>query len=187
MRVAFFGGSFNPPHVGHVLAATYARAIGFERVLAVVVRQHAFGKQLAPFNERLCMARLAFAAIEGVEVSDIEATLPVPNYTLQTVKHLRRRHPDWQLRLLIGSDTLETWHEWQGAAQLEHLAPPFVLGRAGYPTPQGLPNVLPEVSSSEIRTRLERQPRFVADDWLSQRLPAAVLDWIAERDLYRAG
>lgn len=186
MRVAFFGGSFNPPHVGHVLAAAYARTIGFERVLAVVVRQHAFGKRLAPFNDRLSMARLAFAAVEGVDVSDVEAALPVPNYTLQTVKHLQRENPDWKLRLLVGSDTLGTWHQWHGAAQLQRLAPPFVLGRAGYPTPQGLPNVLPEVSSSEIRQRLQRQQRPFSDDWLSRRLPAAVLDWIAERDLYRA-
>lgn len=186
MRVAFFGGSFNPPHVGHVLTAAYARSLGFDRVLAVVVQQHAFGKRLASFEDRLQMARLAFAPVAGAEVSDVEAQLPVPSYTLQTLEYLRGHHPNWEFRLLLGSDAFATLDQWHGAERLRRLAPPFVVGRAGHPTPEELPNVLPEVSSSEIRERLAQRPSSVSDDWLSRRVPSAVLDWIAQRGLYGA-
>jgi len=65
--VAIYGGSFDPPHVSHVLAAVYALKIaGFERVLVVPVFEHAFHKQLTPFEHRTRMCELAFAGITGV-------------------------------------------------------------------------------------------------------------------------
>ncbi len=69
-----FGGSFDPPHVAHVLAASYALAVGnFERLLAVPVYAHAFDKKLASFEHRVAMCELAFAELPGVEVSRIRA------------------------------------------------------------------------------------------------------------------
>jgi len=64
-----FGGSFDPPHVAHVLAASYALAVGnFERLLAVPVYRHAFDKKLASFEHRVAMCELAFAELPRVEV-----------------------------------------------------------------------------------------------------------------------
>ena len=104
MKVAFFGGSFDPPHVGHVLAAAYALSIGFDQVLVCVVKSHAFAKQLSAFETRVALARLAFAPLPGAVVTDIEATLPQPNYTLHTLRAIQAAHPDWRLRLLAGTE-----------------------------------------------------------------------------------
>src|SRR5262245_26957550 len=103
MRVAFYGGSFDPPHVAHVLAAAYMLAVGFERVLVVPVFGHAFDKVLAPFEHRVKMCELCLSPFAGVEVSSIEASLGKPSRTLYTLRALSELHPDWQFRLAIGA------------------------------------------------------------------------------------
>lgn len=199
MNVAFFGGSFNPPHVAHVLAASYARQVGFDKVLVVVVASHAFGKSLAPFEHRVRMCELAFAPIEGVEVSRIEHELPQPNYTLHTLRRLQLDHPDWRISLLAGSDVLRELPSWHESAEVVRIAPLFVLERIGLPTP-GAPAILPDVSSSEARRRLARssvddpsalvgeanqQTHGVSDArWLEQYLPRAVLHYARAHALY---
>src|SRR5688572_21772618 len=114
MDVAFYGGSFDPPHVAHVLAASYVLATGaFERVLVVPVPAHALDKRLAPFEDRVEMCELALGWLPGVEVSRIEQSLPLPSRTLYTLKALKSAHPDWSLRLVIGADVLletQKWH-----------------------------------------------------------------------------
>ena len=77
--VAIYGGSFDPPHISHVLAAVYALKVGgFEQVLVVPVFEHAFQKQLTPFQHRWRMCELAFAGIAGAEVSALERELETP-------------------------------------------------------------------------------------------------------------
>src|SRR5689334_9142479 len=116
MRVALFGGSFDPPHVGHVFAAAYALStIDIEEVLVVPVFAHAFEKDLAPFDDRLEMARIAFAPIARTSVSAVERSLGAPSITIRTLEHLRATHPDWKLYLVVGSDVLAEsarWAEW---------------------------------------------------------------------------
>ena len=107
MRVGFYGGSFDPPHIGHVLAVTYVLSVaGFDRVLVVPVYGHAFEKHLTPFAHRLRMCKLAMGWIPGVEISDVEASLDVPNLTLRTLQKIRAEYPDYRLGLVIGSDVL---------------------------------------------------------------------------------
>lgn len=192
VSVGLFGGSFNPPHVGHVLSIAYALSAGLvERVVAVPVYAHALGKSLAPFAERLHMARLAFEWLPGVEVSDIEQSLGTPSRTLETVRALLARHPEWQLRLVVGSDILGELHQWHAFREIERLAPPLVLPRAGAPEPgrpEAVLRLLPEVSSTEVRNLLS--------DWaggapaaavqLERLVPRAVLGFIRERALYGA-
>jgi nicotinate-nucleotide adenylyltransferase len=155
MNVALFGGSFDPPHVGHVLAAVYALSTGpFERVLVVPVLSHAFGKRLVAYEHRVAMTRLALEGIHGAEVSTIESHLGAPSRTLRTVQHLRSAHPEFRLRLLIGADVHLERHEWFGYDELEKLAPPFVLGRLGVENPDAPESVLPSVSSTTVRELL---------------------------------
>lgn len=200
VTVALFGGSFNPPHVGHVLAVTYALSVGLvERVLVVPVFEHALGKRLAPFPHRLEMARRAFGWLPGVEVSRIEEQLGAPSRTLRTIQALELEHPDWQLRLLVGSDITGEIEKWHAFGEIERRAPPLILPRAGSVAPGGPPALLPEVSSTLVRQLLERAPQAAggeagdseaadseAGDALGALVPRAVLDYIAEHGLYSA-
>ncbi len=185
MQVAFFGGSFDPPHVGHVLAAAYALSTGqVSKVLCVPVFAHAFAKPLSDFEHRLAMARLAMQPLRDVEVSDIEAELArgsAPNYTVHTLQALKHRHPDWQLRLMVGSDVLADHKKWQHFDEVVKLAPPLVLARAGVPGIREA--VLPAVSSSQVRALLQQGE--AAAGQLAALVPHAVLEHITAHGLYR--
>jgi nicotinate-nucleotide adenylyltransferase len=170
-RVALFGGSFNPPHEGHVLGIVHALSTGaVARVLVVPVYEHALGKRLVAFEHRLEMARLAFDWIPGVEVSGIEAELGAPSRTLATIEALATRHPSWDLRLLVGSDILREIHQWHAFREIERRAPPLVLERAGDATAASGRCLLPEVSSTEVRALFANPSRTPTQDALLARL-----------------
>ena len=187
MHVALFGGSFDPPHVGHVLAAAYASSTGpFDLLLVVPVLAHPFGKQLAPYEHRMAMTELAMADLGRVEVSDVEGALGAPSRTLKTVQHLVQAHPDWRMRLLLGADVHLERHEWLGYDELEKLAPPLLLGREGVDNAEAPEPLLPEVSSTAVRQLLRTTPGDRRERReLARVVPRSVLDYIEERGLYR--
>ena len=186
MIVAVFGGSFNPPHVAHVLAVTLVlSAHEVDRVLVVPAFKHPFAKSLAPFADRARMAELAMGWLPGAVVSRVEEDLGGESRTLRTLEHLRTAHPEWTLRLVVGADILVEAHKWHGFDAIQGIAPLLVLGRAGF-TSKGAPApLLPEISSTEVRAKLEsRRPSDLAE--LSGLVPRAVLAYIAEKGLYAA-
>jgi nicotinate-nucleotide adenylyltransferase len=185
--VAVLGGSFDPPHVGHVLLAGWALAAGgVDRVLVVPTFGHAFGKKSAPFDDRVRMAELAFTALDPqrVSVSRIEETLPTPSYTVRTLEALTAAMPGVSLRLLCGADVLGELEKWKEPDRVLSLAPLLASGRCGHPRAAGrfavttLGPDLPEVSSTEIRAALA-DGRSV--DGL---LPTEVLEHVRDRRLY---
>ena len=191
--MAVFGGSFNPPHVGHVLGVVYALSTApIDEVLVVPVYRHPFAKHLAPFEDRLTMCRLAVGWLPGVTISTVEEELGGESLTLRTLEHLQATAPSLALRLLVGADVLgdlPKWHRWDRIAE---LAPPLVLGRSGVPAREAdvawvggvgaKPNdpILPRVSSTEIRAAL------AAGDIDAVRglLPAPVIEHILAAGLY---
>jgi nicotinate-nucleotide adenylyltransferase len=173
-----FGGSFDPPHVGHVLAASWVLATAeVDGLFVVPALEHAFGKRLTPFPHRRRMVELAFGCLRGVQVSPIEAQLGGASYTVRTLEELKRRHPGASLRLMIGSDLVEQVPRWKEGARLPALAPLLVVGRGGHDDGRML--AMPEVSSSEVRERL-RSGRSV--DGL---VPRSVIAYIERHGLYR--
>jgi nicotinate-nucleotide adenylyltransferase len=154
VELGVFGGSFNPPHVGHTLLASYVlSAYALERVV-VPTHVHAFGKAMAPFDDRLRMCELAFAELSRVVVCDVERDLPQPSLTLNTLQALAKQYPGLRLRLLIGSDIVPETHAWHDFSSIEQLAPPLIVQRQGYPALDPSQPALPEVSSSEVRRRI---------------------------------
>lgn len=179
-RVAVYGGSFDPPHLGHVLSVAWALSVAeIDEVWVIPVWTHAFGKAHgASFDARMDMCRLAFEPFRRVELLDIERRLGGVSRTLDTLEALRQEHPDVALRLLIGADVLPTtdrWHRWEDVAT---IAPPLVVGREGYPAPEGCPISIPDVSSTEVRAALDD-----ARD-LTGLVPKAVAEHIREHGLY---
>lgn len=187
-RVAFFGGSFNPPHVGHVLAVAHVLAAdAVDRVLVAPVGAHVFGKDLETFEHRAAMCRLAFGDVSGSEISTVEATLPAPNRTLETLRFLQTAHPQWRLRLMVGADALKDAHRWHRFDEVCRLAPLLPLGRVGVPRNDAPAPVLPEISSTHVRELLAARTGDGSHfgDELSAWVPRRVLDYIAAQDLYR--
>lgn len=185
MDVAFFGGSFDPPHLGHELAIDFARAHGMARVVIVPVRAHAFGKRLLAYEHRVQLSRLAFADRPDVEVSELEGELSPPNYTIHTLQALQQQHPHWSLRLLVGSDVLDDAHKWYRFDEVAQLAPPLVLKRAQPAASEERSAAVPQVSSTELRRVLaQRHSDGAAQSWLAARLRPAVLAYIEQHALY---
>jgi len=186
VQVAIYGGSFDPPHISHLLTVHYLLAIGAaDLVLVVPVFQHAFEKKLSPFASRLAMCRAAFDPVEFVEVSEIESTLPVPNYTLNTILALRQEYPEASFRLVVGADVLADAGHWHRFDELCELAPPLVLGRAGVDDPRAPPAVLPAVSSSQAREWFKASAGREAARLQETLIPRAVREVIEREQLYR--
>lgn len=185
MTTAVFGGSFDPPHVAHLLVASYVLGVaGCERVLVAPVEEHAFHKPLTAFAERVELCRACFFDLPQVEVSTLEAELPKPNYTVRLLERLRAERPAEALRLVIGSDVLPETDRWHDFARVRELAPPFVVTRRGFEHPELGPPLLPEVSSTRVRELLARRAEPEAERELAWLVPKRVLDRIAERGLY---
>jgi nicotinate-nucleotide adenylyltransferase len=188
MRVAIFGGSFNPPHLAHQMAALYVlETAAIDEVWIVPTFQHAFGKALAPFADRLAMCVLAAAALgPRVRVVAIERELGAESYTLRTVRRLQQDFPAHAFSLVIGGDLVPEVSSWHGGAELQQSVPFLIVGRAGF-TPEGETGegsngvALPRISSTEVRAAL------AAGRPVDGLVPRAVLDYISAHDLYKAG
>lgn len=184
--VAIYGGSFDPPHISHVLAAVYALKVGgFEQVLVVPVFEHAFGKPLSPFEHRVSLCELSFEGLAGVEVSTVERELETPSLTLRTLEHLAAGHPDWSMRLLFGSDVLGEVSKWHAFDRVSKIAPPYVVARPGYEHPDSHAVLLPDISSTRVREALARREDPENQALLAGTLPHAALAYIEEHGLYR--
>lgn len=116
MKLCIYGGSFNPPHVGHATAIRTAREAIAPDKLCVIPAAAPPHKQLSSGSpdgeERLALCRLAFKSIPGVTVSDLEIRREGKSYTVDTVRALRLANPEAELYLLIGADMLTTFEEW---------------------------------------------------------------------------
>ena len=178
MRIAIYGGSFTPPHLGHALVAAWVVWTGrADQVWLVPVGGHAFGKAQAPFARRArWCSLLAETVSEHVRVETIEETLPKPSYTLNTLRALQERHPEHSFRLLLGADNLPDlprWHRWE---EIARDFEPLVVGRVGYASPPDVP-AFPGISSTDVRARL------VEGRAADALVPKAVLDDVGPDDL----
>ena len=129
MKIAMFGGSFNPPHMGHVEAARSVIAcIHPDRLLIMptcVSPHKAMADDTPPPEERLELCRLAFAELPQAEVSDLEIRRQGRSYTVDTLKQLKQLHPDADLTLVMGTDmilSLESWKDPETIMQLAEIA-----------------------------------------------------------------
>jgi nicotinate-nucleotide adenylyltransferase len=166
--IAYFGGAFNPPHMGHLLVATYVRACHPEIPLWIAPSaRHPYGKEMAPFRTRMEWCELMAQRVRGagkraqksVVVSDIEKRTRGLGRTLLIVRALRRELGDVNIMLVVGADNYDSRDKWFKIKELEKEASFFVLGRGGSRDATAQHLSIPEVSSSEIRQRLlEGQP-----------------------------
>jgi nicotinate-nucleotide adenylyltransferase len=182
--VGIFGGSFNPPHLAHVLALSVVLArFDVERLLVVPTYQHPFAKALASFEHRVRMCELAMGWLPHVEISRVEEELGGESRTARTIEHLRSLFPGRSLRFVMGSDLMAESAKWYAFDRILELAPPIVLGRVGFTLPENAqPQVLPAISSTEVRAMIGAKRWSEA----SEVVPRAVLAYVREHGLYAA-
>ncbi len=179
--VAVFGGSFNPPHLAHVLAvATVLARFPVERLLVVPTFQHPFAKSLASYEDRVRMCELAMGWLPRVEVSRVEQVLGGESKTLHTLERLAKENPSWQMRLVMGADIVVESSKWYRFDRVSELAPPIVLGRVGVTFEGAPPAILPAISSTEVRA-LVAEERW---DALEPVMPREVLAYVRQHHLY---
>jgi nicotinate-nucleotide adenylyltransferase len=179
MRVALFGGSFNPPHIGHQLLSLYVlETEPVDELWLVPCWKHSFDKTLAPFEHRRQMCERAAAALgPRARVSDIESRMGnEKSRTLLTIKALRAAHPSVEFSLVVGADLVPELDAWYGAEELKRTVPIIVVGRGGFAGGTGV--AMPTVSSSEIRSRLGR------GDSVQGLVPLSVLEYLEQHRLY---
>lgn len=180
MNVGLLGGSFNPPHVGHLLAAVYARAtLPLDEVWLMPSHTHPFGKVLAPFEHRRAMCEAMAAAIgPWLKVTDVESRLKGEGRTVDTLSHLTSELADARFWLLLGSDIAKDLPSWKDFGRVESLATVVILNRAGHLSERAVGPPLVAVSSTEVRAALEEGRAHEA------LIPRAVRAYIDAHGLY---
>lgn len=203
MRVALFGGSFDPPHRGHLAIATAAAdALRLDRVLFAPAGRQPLKRNghSATYDQRLEMCALACEDADGTRfrTSTLDAPLAdgSPNYTVRTLELLAGEYPAAQRYNLVGADTFQHLGKWREPYRLIQLAEWIVVSRPGVPLrmPEGLAlneaqrarihllnDVHEDVAATELRRRLAEQ---TPAEMLEDLLPAPVSRYIAAHHLY---
>ena len=164
MRIGIYGGSFNPIHKGHTELAASIVQQGLVDELWLLVSPLNPLKQgetsdIAEYEHRLSMARLATEDIEGVKVSDFEKNLPLPSYTITTLGELHKAYPEHEFVLVIGADNWERFPRWYHAQEIIDTYSILIYRRSGCemdetllpPSVQVVDTPLYDISSTEIR------------------------------------
>ncbi|HET8587778.1 MAG TPA: nicotinate-nucleotide adenylyltransferase [Candidatus Limnocylindria bacterium] len=198
-RIGVLGGTFDPPHVGHLWLATLAaEALDLRRVLFMPAAQppHKRGQAISGATDRMLMTRLAIADNPTFDLCGIEMERPGPSYTVDSIEELQRLYgPQVQLFLVMAADSFEQIDTWREPDRLLSLVEWAVGPRPGVPLPNRasleerfgeaaqrihlLDGPSLDVSSSEIRRRV------AAGHAIRYLVPRAVEELIVERGLYR--
>lgn len=188
-RIGILGGTFDPPHIGHLVTAINVRhELRLDVVLMVVANepwQKVDDRKVSPAADRLAMVRAAVQSDEGIEASDIELRRGGPSYSIDTVEELAKAEPGAELFLILGADAAAGLDSWERADELDALCEIVVVDRPGSVgvTPRRfkvrrveVPRL--EVSSTDLRARVRdgRPTTYL--------LPPAVHDMIVSRGLY---
>lgn len=203
MRIALFGGTFDPPHVGHLLAASDAyEALALDRLIFIPAAQQPLKKGVhhATAADRLAMVRLLTSGDPRFAVDAIEIERSGLSYSVDTLEAFASRFPDDERFWLVGADVVETFAMWRAPRRIAELARLTVMQREtngkavekaaivgalraitgdDLPAPLVLDTRRVDVSSTEIRERVR------SDRSLRGFVPDAVARYITERGLYR--
>ena len=178
--IIYYGGSFNPPHIAHIMMVSALRAyFPKARLWIAPTYQHAFNKSLMPFELRVEMLQKSIGHLPGVEVSTIERDLhDSTSYTIDVVRSIHAKNPEAKIWIVVGSDIVPTLPQWREYDEILKLSQFLIFPRAGYDNAMALKiPMLPDVSSSEIREKIKN------GDSIRGLVPAAVYELLVSSDL----
>jgi nicotinate-nucleotide adenylyltransferase len=197
-RLGVIGGTFDPPHYGHLVLAETARVqLGLDRVLFVVAGQppHKPDRPITPSHHRAAMVEMAIADNPACVLSRVDLDRPGPHYTVEMLALLQRECPEAELFFLVGGDSLAQFLTWRDPAGIVRMARLAVMPRPGHePDLASLEQVLPslrerlvwldapalDIAASDLRRRVrEGLP-------IRYLVPPSVEAYICEHRLYEA-
>ncbi len=188
--IGIFGGSFNPVHIGHMMLASYLCQWSYvdEVWLTLSPRNPLKDKnELLPDMKRLAMLNIAVKGARGIEICDIELSMPKPSYTINTLEILRDRYPEYRFKLIVGADNWKIFNQWRAHERILDEFGVIVYNRPGYPIEyphtDGLEVVnapMVSMSSTFIRDAIARGRN------MNYFLPAGVYKYIIDNRLYNA-
>lgn len=192
-RIGVFGGTFDPVHVGHLVAAVNVRhALALDCVLLVVANQpwqKMGGRTLTPADQRFYVVAAAVEGLAGLEASRLEIERGGVSYTADTLAEVARLHPGAELTLVIGADVARDLDSWERVDEVRRMASLAVVNRPGATVPTLLPGwradvvEIPnlEVSSTDLRARaVDGRP-------LDFLVPSAAIHAMRRLGLYAGG
>lgn len=121
MKIGLFFGTYNPVHVGHMVIANYmVEFTDLDKVWMVVTPQNPFKQKESMLKDydRLHLMKLAIGEDDRLKASDIEFSLPLPNYTVTTLAYLKEKYPDVDFALIMGADNLNHFHKWKNHQEI---------------------------------------------------------------------
>lgn len=182
------GGSYNPVHIGHMAVASYLSQWGYvDRVWLTLSPRNPLkdARALLPDLKRLAMLNMATRGVPGIEICDIELSMPRPSYTINTLDTLAKRHPNKRFKLVIGSDNWLIFDKWRDSQRILDEYGVIVYPRLGSPVPDkqvdGMEYVnapVVEISSTFVRSAI------AAGRDASQFVPPGVFKYIKTTHLY---
>jgi len=172
-RIGIFGGSFNPPHKGHVDICRYVFSLNqIDNIWVVPCFVHPFDKELAPFEDRITMCKFAFSEFFGrVKISDVEKALGGMSYTVRTLEYFKERYPDNKYYLIMGSDTAVDAPTWKEANKIKNLAKIIEI-------PRGDTSPISNISSTDVRNAIKFGNKF------ADMVPRDVAVYVVTHGLY---
>jgi nicotinate-nucleotide adenylyltransferase len=191
-RIGVFGGTFDPIHVGHLVAAVNVRHnLELDRLLMVVANvpwKKVDARPITPAEDRLALVEAAVGGVPGLEASRLEIDRGGPSYTADTLEQVAHEWPGAELFCVIGADVADELATWDRSERIAELATLAVVNRPGTPERGGPPGwrtvqvVVPalEVSSTDLRARAaDGRP-------LDYLIPDAAVACMRRRNLYAA-
>lgn len=192
MNIGIYGGTFNPPHIGHLITAESVKeTVRFDRILFIpsYITPHKNEGEEHLSHHRFEMIKLAVKNNPSFQVSDIEISKNEISYTITTLEYLLSKYPDSKFSIIIGMDNYITFHLWKEPKRILQLASLIVMNRPQYPrkvneligttntTFVDVPNI--GISSSEIRQKVKEGKS------IKYLVPDSVEQYIIEHQLYK--
>jgi len=192
MKIGLYFGTFNPIHVGHLIIANHmAEYAGLDQIWMMVTPHNPLKKKDTLLDDFLRL-QLVFLATEDypkIKPSDFEFNLPQPNYTVNTLAHLKDKFPQHEFSLIMGEDNLRTFHKWKNYDVILENYTVFVYPRISaekenlqfknHPNVRFIAAPIVEISSTFIRDNIKNKKN------VQPLLPAKVWDYIDHNNTYR--
>jgi nicotinate-nucleotide adenylyltransferase len=191
MTIGLYFGTFNPIHTGHLIIANHiVEHTNLDKIWFVVTPHNPLKnkKTLLDNYQRLEMVHMATSPYDKLEVSNIEFSLPQPNYTINTLEHIKEKHPNHTFALIMGEDNLKSLHKWKNFELLLKNYEIYVYPRVTKLSDNNLSNhssihfvdaPIVEISSTHIRKNIKEGKN------IEPLLPHSVWKYIDEMNFYK--